>query len=126
MPLYTLLLALGSPTVHWLSLDIEGAELAVLRTLPWHLVDIEMLSVETHLAGWALPGSQAEIFSLLEAAGYSRTPHPASWDPARHSYKDWLFVRRDVVARLCGTAGEAEWRGIKQTVCSQQTQNTTK
>ena len=31
IPLYTLLAALGNPTVHWFILDIEGAELQVLR-----------------------------------------------------------------------------------------------
>ena len=30
-PLYSILLALGNPTVHYFSLDIEGAELAVLK-----------------------------------------------------------------------------------------------
>ena len=29
IPLYTLLLALGNPSVHYFSLDIEGAELKV-------------------------------------------------------------------------------------------------
>ena len=64
LPLYTLLLALGNPTVSWsmhnmsnslkvlrlqvhyLSLDIEGGEMGVLRSLPWHKVDIWLLSVE--------------------------------------------------------------------------------
>ena len=31
LPLYTLLAALGNPTVHWFILDIEGAELQVLH-----------------------------------------------------------------------------------------------
>jgi len=35
IPLYTLLLALGNPTVHYFSLDIEGAELKVkIECLP--------------------------------------------------------------------------------------------
>ena len=32
--------------VHYLSLDIEGGEMGVLRSLPWHNVDIWLLSVE--------------------------------------------------------------------------------
>ena len=40
---FSLLLALGNPKVNYLSLDIEGAELQVLRSVPWHLVDIEVL-----------------------------------------------------------------------------------
>jgi hypothetical protein len=40
LPVYSLLLALGNPTVHYFSLDIEGAELGVLRTIPWEKVVI--------------------------------------------------------------------------------------
>ena len=45
-PLYSLLEALGNPRVDFLSLDIEGAELAVLKTLPWDKVDIELVMIE--------------------------------------------------------------------------------
>ena len=38
----SLLLALGNPKVNYFSLDIEGAELQVLRSLPWKLVNIEV------------------------------------------------------------------------------------
>ena len=37
-PLYSLLLATHQTRVDFLSLDIEGAELAVLRTVPWDKV----------------------------------------------------------------------------------------
>ena len=43
--------------VHYLSLDIEGVEMGVLRTIPWHNVDIWLLSVEVVLLSceaWAL------------------------------------------------------------------------
>ena len=43
MPLYSILLALGNPTVHYFSLDLEGAEFAVLKTIPWDKVDIQVL-----------------------------------------------------------------------------------
>ena len=39
---FSLLLALGNPKVNFFSLDIEGAELQVLRSMPWHLLDIEV------------------------------------------------------------------------------------
>jgi hypothetical protein len=41
-PLYSLLLALGNPTVNLFILDVEGAEYMVLKTIPWHKVDIEV------------------------------------------------------------------------------------
>ena len=46
IPFYSLILAMGNPTIHYFSLDVEGAELAVLRTIPWQSMDIRTLSVE--------------------------------------------------------------------------------
>jgi len=63
-PLYSLLLALGNPRVDFLSLDIEGAELAVLNTVPWDKVDIELVMIETaHL-------DRVKIDETMLAAGY--------------------------------------------------------
>jgi hypothetical protein len=42
LPLYSILLALGNPTVNYFSLDIEGAEFPVLQTIPWDKVDIQV------------------------------------------------------------------------------------
>ena len=41
-PLYSLLLAVGNPTVNLFILDIEGAEYLVLKNIPWDKVDIEV------------------------------------------------------------------------------------
>ena len=70
LPLYSLLLTLGNPTVHWFILDIEGAEFQVLQTIPWHSVDIEMVSVETDMAGLVMPGSREEIIEYMKSQGY--------------------------------------------------------
>ena len=43
---YSILLAVGNPVVDYLSLDIEGAKLPVLKTIPWDKVDIKVLSIE--------------------------------------------------------------------------------
>ena len=45
-PLYSLILAMGVKKVDFLSLDVEGAEVAVLNTVPWDKVDIELIMVE--------------------------------------------------------------------------------
>lgn len=39
-PVYSLLLALGNPVVDFFSLDVEGSEFNVLRTIPFDKVDI--------------------------------------------------------------------------------------
>jgi len=35
LPFYSILLALGNPTVDFFSLDVEGAEWDVIQTIPW-------------------------------------------------------------------------------------------
>ena len=41
-PLYAILLALGNPVVDFFSLDVEGAELPILKTIPWSKVNIKV------------------------------------------------------------------------------------
>jgi len=74
LPLYSILLALGNPTVHYFSLDVEGAEFPILRTIPWDQVDIRVLSVESHLAGRLFPGDRSELISYMESVGYQHVP----------------------------------------------------
>ena len=71
-PLYSLLTAAAGAdiTVNYLSLDIEGAELQVLQTLPWDKVDIEVITVETAHAGEIFPGTIQDIRQYLEEVGY--------------------------------------------------------
>ena len=70
-PLYSLLrAAAGNVTVNYLSLDIEGAELQVLRTLPWDKVDIEVMTVETNHAGEVFPGTRQDVRDYLALRGY--------------------------------------------------------
>jgi hypothetical protein len=44
LPLYTILLSVGNPTVDFFSLDVEGAELEILKTIPWDKVNINVSS----------------------------------------------------------------------------------
>lgn len=71
LPLYSLLLALGNPTVDFLSLDIEGAEFQVLKNIPWKSVDIRAISVETQFAGEVMEGDRKDILRLLTDHGYT-------------------------------------------------------
>ena len=63
-PLHSLLQALDNPRVDLLSLDIEGAELAVLKTLPWHSLHIELVMIEINHS------DKQEIDQTMRAAGY--------------------------------------------------------
>ena len=86
-PLYSLLLALDSPTVTLLSLDIEGAEFEVFRSLPWDKVDIEVIVIELVHAGEVFEGSRLEIIKYLESKNYQYVGN----------LFDDIFVRKDLI-----------------------------
>lgn len=69
-PLYSILLALGNPTVHYMSLDIEGAEINVLRTIPFDKVDIKILDIEANHLGEVFEGNRTDLAELLTKSGY--------------------------------------------------------
>lgn len=41
-PLFSFLIALNITTLDYFSLDVEGAEFAVLKTIPWDKVNIKV------------------------------------------------------------------------------------
>ena len=41
--------------------------------MPWNLVDINVLGIETEHAGKVFEGSEADIISYLDAVGYNKT-----------------------------------------------------
>ena len=70
-PLQAVLAALGNPLVDYFSLDIEGAEYAVLKTIDWEKIRLSALSVEMNHAGEIFKGSKEDIHDLLERNGFS-------------------------------------------------------
>ena len=61
--------ALGYPQIDYFSLDIEGAEYAVLKTLEWQRLDILSLSVEVQHAGEIFDGTREDINNLTQTNG---------------------------------------------------------
>ena len=61
--------ALGYPQIDYFSLDIEGAEYAVLKTLEWQRLDILSLSVEVQHAGEIFDGTREDIHNLTQTNG---------------------------------------------------------
>jgi hypothetical protein len=51
-------------------LDIEGAEYAVLQTIPWDKVNIRVLIVEVRNAGKIFDGNRFQIRKLMKENGY--------------------------------------------------------
>lgn len=75
-PLYSILLALNQLTVDFFSLDIEGDELNVLKTIPWDKVNIKMMTVEyVHEVG-----KSGDLKSYVEKQGYESLLQVSRWD----------------------------------------------
>ncbi|EFX85456.1 hypothetical protein DAPPUDRAFT_314237 [Daphnia pulex] len=67
-PFYSILLAVGRTRVDFFSLDVEGHELKILKTIPWHKVEIKSLTVE-----WDnMPEGQEALSRFMEESGFIR------------------------------------------------------
>ena len=71
LPLYTVLLAVGNPVVDFFSLDVEGVELEILKTVPWDKVKIKVMAIEVGGNGRGFE----EIDELLKHANYTKVYH---------------------------------------------------
>ncbi|OXA63951.1 Protein Star [Folsomia candida] len=65
-PVFSLLKAINITTVDYFSLDIEGAELSVLKTIPWDRVHIKVISIEVPL--WF--EERKSVDSYMKSVGY--------------------------------------------------------
>ena len=93
LPLYSILLALNVTKIDYFSLDVEGAELGVLKTIPFDVIDIRVLTVEfSH----TLEGKK-ELKEYMEGLGY--------WTlmEIHKLADDFIFVKRPAIARIIAT-----------------------
>ena len=82
-----MLKALDDPTVHLFSLDVEGSEPDVLKTIPWNKVDIHVFLIE--YGGYKY--RKVAIRPLLVKRNYTLIGTVVN--------KDLIFVRNDVINR---------------------------
>ena len=52
------------------SLDVEGSEFQILKTIPFHEVDIKVIDLEVKNVGKIFPGTFDDISTYLNANGY--------------------------------------------------------
>ncbi|XP_059483971.1 protein Star-like isoform X2 [Neocloeon triangulifer] len=91
MPLFSILKALNRPTIDFFSLDIEGNELDVLRTLPFDEVDIKTFAIEhsnikegrEHLLEFMLKQGYYQLPSTEKERGYNK------W-----AQEDYIFIKK--------------------------------
>ena len=71
-PLYSILAAIGVFHVDFFSLDVEGAELPILRTIPFDKVDIDSFVIETKTFDQKLTVAKRQnVKSMLMNYGYN-------------------------------------------------------
>ena len=70
MPLTAIILAYGNPIIDYLSLDVEGAEFAVLQTIDFDLVNILVISVNVQKLARFFPGNLDDLTNFMDAQGY--------------------------------------------------------
>ena len=68
--MYSVLRALNLPIVDYFSLDIEGAEYQVLKTIPFQSSRIKLFGIETAHAGKIFDGTEKDIKTLFQANEY--------------------------------------------------------
>ena len=61
---------LGNPRVDVLGIDVEGADLQVLQTIPFDKVDITLIMVEMAHLGEIFPGDNDYLRRFLHDQGY--------------------------------------------------------
>ena len=95
--------------IKWWIYLIDGL-LQVLKTIPWDKVDIEVLSVETHLAGQVTEGTREEIISFMETRGYHHRRHLTGLGYRNIGVKDDLFIRQDILPTLNMMKHDELWK----------------
>jgi len=69
-PIFSVLEALGNPTIDYFSLDVEGSEYGVLKSIPWEKVNIKVWSIEYNpmVGPWLM--SKRRIIKFMQSKGY--------------------------------------------------------
>ena len=72
-PMYSMMVAAGLHHVDFISLDIEGAELEVLRTLPFDKIRIEVIAVEYRSSDMKTINRKASVAKLEKLRAFFKT-----------------------------------------------------
>lgn len=91
-PLYTYLMALNVTTIDYFSLDVEGSELNVLKTIPFDKIDIKTLSVEF----FHVKEGDDGVRTYLENKGFIVTAKVTRQDRLAN---DYIFAKPSVLTQ---------------------------
>ncbi len=91
-PFYSLMLALNQTRIDYFSLDVEGMELDILKTIPFDKLDIKVLTVEYKHAQ-----SSAAYRDFMTKKGYYLYDRIIASDKQKHYFShDYVFVKKKV------------------------------
>jgi len=95
-PLETLLLAINVTHIDYFSLDVEGVEMPVLRTIPWNKLDIRVMSVEY---GHGPNGKKPYLEFMKSVGSYALYAdiHVSNYEKALF-VEDFIFVKNSTAA----------------------------
>ncbi|XP_018010989.1 protein Star-like [Hyalella azteca] len=86
-PLYSILAALGNPVIDYMSLDVEGVEMKVLKNIPWDDVKIRVITIEIFL----LPEGPEALRTFMEEKGFKFI---------KQLNQDYLFINKQLSGGL--------------------------
>ena len=99
-PLHMILLALNVTTVDVFSLDVEGNELGVLRTIPFDLITFKVLVIEYQF----VEGGKKGLREFLERKGFIFYRTVVNQKASYHACAiDSIFIHPSVAAGLTKT-----------------------
>ncbi|XP_059482832.1 uncharacterized protein LOC132200998 [Neocloeon triangulifer] len=92
VPFYSILRAINRTNIDLFSLDIEGHELDVLRTIPWDKVDIKVLIVEFA----NIEEGKDALAAFMKRQGYAIFPSSRQEESVGGwAQEDYIFVKKD-------------------------------
>ena len=79
------------------SLDVEGSEFQILKTIPFKEVDVKVINLEINHLGEIFPGTWEDVLNYLETQGYDFHFKISFRDI---SFLDAVFVKKGFLEEL--------------------------
>ena len=90
LPLTSIIEALGNPVIDYFSLDIEGAEFPVLKTIDFDKVDIRVISIEVTKLDSIFDGRLTQLKYLMKRNGY---------EFYKEVKEDYIYVKKGLLTK---------------------------
>ena len=90
LPLTSIIEALGNPVIDYFSLDIEGAEFPVLKTIDFDKVDIRVFSIEVTKLDSIFDGRLTQLKYLMKRNGY---------EFYKEVKEDYIYVKKGLLTK---------------------------